>query len=108
MKMKLLLECKRPDDLKARIIKRVEEGKQETWKILIHENIKYLQHIGQWAEKGVVSLTNNFIPIGLAVEVLPFKNVKESNSDFEGYLLGRFFEIIFVNYSDEFTSIKKG
>lgn len=43
----------------------------------------------------------------LTVDVLKFKNTTETVKDFEGYYLGRFCEIIFVNFQNNFTSIVK-
>ncbi len=41
----------------------------------------------------------------LIVKVLKFNNVTEEVKDFEGYYLGRFCEIIFVNFPIFFSSI---
>lgn len=71
------------------------------------ENIKYLKHTQQWGDKGVIKLTAESIKGHLTVEVLKFQNVTEDVKDFEGYYLGRFCEIIFVNFPGRFSSIGK-
>lgn len=43
----------------------------------------------------------------LIVKVLKFNNITENIQYFEGYYLGRFTEIIFVNNPNNFSSIVK-
>lgn len=108
MKMKLLLESANPENLKNAIIKRIKEGQQETWNILEHDKIQYLRHTGNVGNKGVVKLSVNIFKNSLVAEIVKFEGIEDNLGDFEGYILGRFCEIIFVNFRDEFTSIKKG
>ena len=42
-----------------------------------------------------------------AIKIL-FQNVTQEVEDFEGYYLGRFCELIFVNFANEFSEIIKG
>ena len=104
--MKLLFKTTNPTKLKADILKLIDDEELKTWSVLVSESIKYLNHIQQWGDKAVVKIevdTNG----QLIVQVRKFKNVTEEIEDFEGYYLGRFCEIIFVNFPNNFTSIAK-
>ncbi|WP_312923217.1 hypothetical protein [Empedobacter brevis] len=105
--MKLYFKTSNPNNLRKDIIDSIEDDERKTWSILESEGIKYLKHTQQWGEKGVIELTidphNNY----LITEVLKFKNSNDEVKDFEGYYLGRFCELIFVNYANRFTSIEK-
>lgn len=105
--MKLEFNTSKPSSLKNEIIKMIEDGELQTWKIFIYEKIKYLKHIGQWGEKGVIELTPHQIFDKLEVQVLKFEKTEDELEDFEGYYYGRFCEIVFVNFPDRFTSIDK-
>lgn len=106
--MKLLFKTPNADSLKSAIIKMIEDQDLKTWSITTSENIKYLKHSQQWSDKGVIKLTADNVKGHLTAEVLKFQNVTEDVKDFEGYYLGRFCEIIFVNFQGKFTSIEKG
>lgn len=106
--MKLLFKTTNAETLKSAIIKKIEDGELKTWSIVTSENVKYLKHTQQWGEKGVISLEANNTTGNLTAEVLKFQNVTEEVKDFEGYYLGRFCELIFVNFPGRFTSIGKG
>ena len=106
--MKLLFKTTNPESLEADIIEMIEAGKLQTWTIQTSESIKYLKHTWQWGEKGVIQLTASSTLGHLKVEVLKFKSTTEAVKDFEGYYLGRFCELIFLNFPDRFTSIGKG
>lgn len=105
--MKLLFKTTNPINLKNIIITLIEDEELKTW--TIHENLKgkYLKHTGQWGAKGVIKLTPNDISKVLEVKVVKFKNIEENVQDFEGYYLGRFCELVFVNFPNKFTSIEK-
>jgi len=105
--MKLLFKTANPNNLKSEIIELIEGDELETWTIHESEGKKYLKHIKQWGEKGVINLTTNILKGQLIVEVLKFKGIEENVRDFEGYYLGRFCEMIFVNYPNKFTLIEK-
>jgi len=105
--MKLLFKTSNPSKLKSEIISLIENGDKKTWDIKTINNIKYLKHTQQWGEKGVIELTFSDSKKQLMVEVRKFQKVEEDVSDFEGYYLGRFCEIIFVNFPDRFTHIEK-
>ncbi|WP_316757616.1 hypothetical protein [Pedobacter aquatilis] len=105
--MKLRFKTANPGGLKQAIIKMVKEGKLNTWAILSSNGIDYLKHTQQWGEKGVLQVTDNKVAAALEVEVRRLEGVKEEIKDFEGYYLGRFCEIIFVNFKDQFTAIEK-
>lgn len=105
--MNLLFKTTNPESLMADIIKMIEAGKLQTWTIQTSENVKYLKHTGQWGEKGVIQLTASTTLGHLKVEVLKFKNTTDAVKDFEGYYLGRFCEVIFVNFPGRFTFIGK-
>jgi hypothetical protein len=83
----------------------IEEEELNTWTIHKDSGIKYLKHTEQWGEKGVIKIDCIDIGETMTVEVLKFENVSEKLSDFEGYYLGRFCEIMFVNFPNRFTSI---
>lgn len=104
--MKLLFKTTKPTTLKNEIVKLIEDGELETWKIHVHSEEKYLKHIGQWGDKGVIKLAidNNKT---LITQVLKFEKVTEKVEDFEGYYLGRFCELMFVNFPNRFTTIDK-
>lgn len=103
--MKLLFKTTDAETLKSEIIKTIEDKKLSTWSITTSDKVKYLKHTQQWGEKGVISLTSIPSKGYLAVEVLKFKSTIEDVKDFEGYYLGRFCELIFVNFPGKFTSI---
>lgn len=105
--MKLLFESANPENWKNAIIKRSKEGQQETWNILEHNRIQYLRHTGNVGNKGVVQLSINTLNNTLIAEIVKFEGIEDNVEDFEGYILGRFCEIVFVNFNDEFTNIKK-
>lgn len=105
--MKLLFKTTNAETLRSSIIKMIEDEELKTWSVMTSENVKYLKHTQQWGEKGVISLEANNTKGHLAVIVLKFKNVTEDVKDFEGYYLGRFCELIFVNFPGKFTSIDR-
>lgn len=105
--MKLHFKTLNPDKLKSDILKSIEEENLKTWKINESEGTKYIKHTPQWGDKGVIKMTADTKNNQLTVEVLKFKNTKEDVKDFQGYYLGRFCEIIFVNFQNNFTSIIK-
>ena len=105
--MKLLFKTTNPTKLKADILKLIEDEELKTWSVLVSKSIKYLKHTQQWGDKGVVEIEDDTINNQLIVQVRKFKNVTEEIEDFEGYYLGRFCEIIFVNFPNNFTSIAK-
>lgn len=105
--MKLLFKTSGADTLKSAIIKKIEDGELKTWSITTSDNVKYLKHTQQWGDKGVIQLKADNTKGHLSAEVLRFKGVTEDIKDFEGYYLGRFCELIFVNFPGKFTSIEK-
>ncbi|WP_025144292.1 hypothetical protein [Pedobacter jeongneungensis] len=105
--MKLRIKTANPGGLKQAIIKMIKDGKLNTWTILSHDGVEYLRHTQQWGDKGVIKLTENKFAAALEVEVVKIEGVKEEVKDFEGYYFGRFCEIIFVNFKDQFTAIEK-
>jgi hypothetical protein len=68
---------------------------------------KYIKHTKQWGEKGVIKMVADTPNTQLTLEVFKFKSTAEDVKDFEGYYLGRFCEIIFVNFTNKFSSIVK-
>lgn len=105
--MKLHFKTTNPNKLKSDILKSIEDEDLKTWKINESDNIKYIKHTQQWGEKGVISMIADIKNNQLTIEVLKFKSTTEAVKDFEGYYLGRFCEIIFVNFPNDFTSIVK-
>jgi len=105
--MKLHFKTTNPNKLKSDILKSIEEKDLETWQISESDNTKYIKHTKQWGDKGVIRMIADITNNQLTVEVLKFKNTVEAVKDFEGYYLGRFCEIIFVNFQNNFTSIVK-
>ena len=105
--MKLLFKTSNAETFRSAIIKMIEDKDLKTWTITTSENVKYLKHTQQWGDKGVVQLKADNTKGYLSVEVLRFKGVTDDIKDFEGYYLGRFCEIIFVNFPGRFTSIEK-
>ncbi|WP_192821291.1 hypothetical protein [Rufibacter sp. LB8] len=105
--MKLLFKTAAPNKLKKDIIALIEDKSLNTWAIHEDEDTKYLKHTKQWGEKGVIQLLANSEKKHLSVEVLKFKKEKAEVKDFEGYYLGRFCEIIFVNFATKYSSIER-
>ena len=105
--MRLDFNSSNSSSLRNDIIKVIEDGELQTWEIHTDAKDKYLKHISQWGEKGVIKLTPDEINKKLEVQVLKFKNTEEDVKDFEGYYLGRFCELIFVNFPNRFNSIDK-
>jgi len=105
--MKLLFKTENPTTFKKDILKVIEDGDLKTWEIFKDSEEKYLKHIGQWGDKGVIKLSIDDSRNILIVQVFKFNNVTENVEDFEGYYLGRFCELIFVNFPDRFTIIYK-
>ncbi len=105
--MKLLFKTLNPRALNNDIIKLIEEEKLETWTIYVHSKEKYLKHVGQWGDKGVIKLEVDDVNKTLITQVLKFTTITENVEDFEGYYLGRFCELMFVNYPNRFTTIDK-
>jgi hypothetical protein len=96
-----------PSKLKSDIIKAIEDETLETWSIHQSGNTKYIKHTPQWGKKGVIEMTPDAENNQLIIKVRKFETTKEALKDFEGYYLGRFCEIIFVNFQNNFTSIIK-
>jgi hypothetical protein len=105
--MKLHFKTANPNKLKSDILKSIEDEDLKTWKINESDGVKYIKHTQQWGDKGVIEMKVDTTNNQLTVQVLKFKNTSEPIKDFEGYYLGRFCEIIFVNFSNNFTSITK-
>lgn len=105
--MKLIFNTANANQLKSDIIKLIEDEELKTWSIMESDAKKYLKHTQQWGDKGVIQITTDTTNRKLTAEVLKFERVKEDVKDFEGYYLGRFSEIIFVNFPNRFTSIDK-
>lgn len=103
--MKLLFKTTNPTNLKTDIIKLIEDNDLKTWGIHESDSTKYIKHTQQWGDKGVIKMAVDTPNSLLIVEVLKFKNTTEDVKDFEGYYLGRFCEIIFVNFPNNFSSI---
>ncbi len=95
------------DSLKNNIIKIIKDENLKTWEIHNFKGNEYIKHVGQWGDKGVIELTSKNNNVQLNVQVLKFKSTDDKVEDFEGYYLGRFCELMFVNFEDEFTSIYK-
>ena len=106
--MKLLFKNTNPTKLKADILKLAESDELKTWTKVEYEYKKYIKHTPQWGDKGVVNLEVDTTNGQLIVQVLKFQNVTQEVEDFEGYYLGRFCELIFVNFANEFSEIIKG
>jgi len=94
-------------NFKSEIIKLINNGKLLTWEILTINNTEYLKHIGQWGDKGVIKLTTDDNNEHLTSQVFKFESYTGEVQDFEGYYLGRFCELIFVNFPKKFLSIDK-
>jgi len=105
--MKLLFKTLNPSNFKSEIIELIEGDEAESWKILESDGEKYLSHVQQWGEKGVIRLTTNISQGRLIVEVLTFQGKEENVKDFEAYYLGRFCELVLVNFPNKFTIIEK-
>lgn len=105
--MELIFKTTNPNKLNSAILSLIDDGKLKTWEILEDESKKYIKHTKQWGEKGVIQMEIDDEKQKLIVRVLKFKGVEENVKDFEGYYLGRFCEIIFVNFPKDFTSIIK-
>lgn len=105
--MKLNFKSTNPTKLKSDIFIAIEEEELKTWSIYESEGTKYLKHTQQWGDKGVIEIHADKPNNQLTVRVLKFKKTTEDVKDFEGYYLGRFCEIIFVNFPTSFTSIIK-
>jgi hypothetical protein len=103
--LKLLFKTTNPIKLKSNILSLNEDGKLQTWEIYENEGVKYIKHTQQWGEKGVVKMEIDTEEKQLIVKVVKFNNVAEEVKDFEGYYLGRFCKIIFVNFPKNFDSI---
>lgn len=103
--MKLQFKSSGPSSLKRDIIKIIEEEELDTWEIHTQDNQKYLKHVGQWGGMGVIKLTPDDENEILEVHVRKFKSTEKDLSDFEGYYLGRFCELILVNFSTRVTLI---
>jgi hypothetical protein len=106
--MKLLFETTNPTKLKADILKLAEGEELKTWSAVVFESNKYIKHTQQWGDKGVVNLEVDTTNDQLIVQVLKFQNMTQEVEDFEGYYLGRFCELIFVNFTNEFSEIIRG
>ncbi|WP_164126209.1 hypothetical protein [Sphingobacterium luzhongxinii] len=105
--MEINIKTSNPDGLKNSITKLIEDKVLDTWSIHTHNDIKYLKHTGQWGEKGVIRLERNATNNELKVKVLKFEGRPEQVEDFAGYYLGRFCEVIFVNFPNSYTSINR-
>ncbi|WP_294224493.1 hypothetical protein [uncultured Chryseobacterium sp.] len=102
--MELLFKTSQPSNLKKKIIEKIENAELDTWSIYT-QNIKYLQHTGQWGKKGVIQLIADDTNNTLSVKFLKFNDIKDDTEKIEGYYLGRFCEIIFVNFPNRCPSI---
>lgn len=105
--MKLHFKTTNPNKLKSDILSLIEDGGLKTWAVHEAEGMKYIKHSKQWGEKGVVKMNADSENNQLIVKILKFESVTEEVKDFEGYYLGRFTEIIFVNFPTAFSSIVK-
>lgn len=103
--MELLFKTTNPTKLKSAILSSIDDGDLKTWEIHESKGIKYIKHTQQWGEKGVIQMEIDDKNQTLIIRVLKFKGVEENVKDFEGYYLGRFCEIIFVNFPKNFSSI---
>lgn len=103
--MELIFKTTNPNKLNLAILSLIDGGKLKTWEILEDEGIKYIKHTKQWGEKGVIQMEIDDEKQKLIVRVLKFDGIAENVKDFEGYYLGRFCEIIFVNFPNNFSSI---
>lgn len=103
--MKLLFKTIDPTKLKSDIIDIIKKKNLETWSIFVSNSKEYLKHTKQWGDKGVISLSISSNDI-LTVQVLKFDSVKDSLESFEGYYLGRFCEVMLVNFANRFSSIE--
>ena len=106
--MKLLFKTTNPTKLKEDILNLIEDEDLKTWSIVVSESKKYIKHTQQWGDKGVVKIEVDSTNGQLIIQVLKFQNVTQEVKDFEGYYLGRFCELIFVNFANEFSEIIKG
>ena len=105
--MELLIKTNTPNKLKTSILSLIDEGDLKTWEIDKTDDNKHIKHNQQWGDKGVIEMEVDGEQKQLIIRVIPFKNTVGIIEDFEGYYLGRFCEIIFVNFSDSFSSIHK-
>jgi hypothetical protein len=105
--MELLFKTGTPIKLKKLILNSIEEGDIKTWEIDKSDNKKHIFHTSQWREKGVIEMEVDSVKKQLIVRIIPYDEFKDILKDFEGYYLGRFCEIIFVNFPNLFNSIEK-
>ena len=105
--MELRFITKTPINLKTSILKLIEVGDLKTWKIDTSDDKQHIFHTSQWGEKGVIEMEVDTIQKQLLARVIPYHHSVEIIQDFEGYYLGRFCEILFVNFPNSFISILK-
>lgn len=105
--MTLKFKTSNATNFKNEIIKLINDGRLSTWEILIIDGTEYLKHTGQWGQKGVIKLTKDNNNEYLTSQVFKFDSYTGEVKDFEGYYLGRFCELIFVNFPKNFSSIEK-
>lgn len=105
--MKLYFKTEDPERLKVNIIEFIESKELLTWSIVKSDGVKYLKHTKQWGKKGVIKLIIDQKTGHVVSEVLKFKNVTDEVKDFQGYYLGRFCELMLVNFFERFSRIDK-
>lgn len=106
--MTLIFNTTNASTLRSDILKLINNKDLKTWTIYEeHTNYVRIKHTDQWGDKGVINMTINATNNQLIVKVQKFDTTKEEVKDFEGYYLGRFCEVIFVNFPSRFSSINK-
>ena len=105
--MELLFKTHVPNKLKTSVLTLIDEGHLKTWEIDKTDDNKHIKHTQQWGDKGVIEMEVDSKEKQLIVRVIPYDNTIGNVEDFEGYYLGRFCEIIFVNFPNSFTAINK-
>lgn len=108
--MVLKFYTENPLQLENDIMQLVESGKLRTWEV--QEGVmrdKYLIHTPiQWRGKGAIELcsADDEENTYLEVNVIVANEGDEANRD-RGYFLGRFCELMFVNFNNRFSVIEK-
>ena len=83
----------------------VEKEKVETWVIREANGKKYLTHKPeQWKDKALFGLSHDDEKV--IIKLMRWDNKVEPNEDIKGYYMGRFTELLLVNFKDKFDKFE--
>lgn len=105
--MRIIANSNSPDLLLRMINDKIQENELKTWEIIKTKGgIVYNHKPAQWSEKALIKPTSYPNIEEVHFEIVFWKDENEPDESIKGYLIGRFTEILMVQFRDYFDTLK--